>query len=92
MHPLAVATIVTKEIGLGTKAIISSMLHDVVEDTEYTLDDIRTLFGDKIATIVDGLTKLEGDFDYKQAANFRKMLLTLSDDVRVILIRSLTAS
>ncbi|NLU40199.1 MAG: bifunctional (p)ppGpp synthetase/guanosine-3',5'-bis(diphosphate) 3'-pyrophosphohydrolase [Bacteroidales bacterium] len=87
MHPLAVATIVTKEIGLGTKAIISSMLHDVVEDTEYTLDDIRTLFGDKIATIVDGLTKLEGDFDYKQAANFRKMLLTLSDDVRVILIK-----
>ncbi|HNW51874.1 MAG TPA: RelA/SpoT family protein [Prolixibacteraceae bacterium] len=87
LHPLAVATVVTKEIGLGTKSIISSILHDVVEDTDYTLDDIRNLFGEKIATIVDGLTKLEGDFDYKQAVNFRKMLLTLSDDVRVILIK-----
>jgi GTP pyrophosphokinase len=87
LHPLAVATVVTKEIGLGSKSIISSILHDVVEDTDYTLDDIRNLFGEKIATIVDGLTKLEGDFDYKQAANFRKMLLTLSDDVRVILIK-----
>lgn len=87
MHPLAVATVVTREIGLGTKSIISSILHDVVEDTDYTLDDIRNLFGEKIATIVDGLTKLEGDFDFKQAANFRKMLLTLSDDVRVILIK-----
>jgi guanosine-3',5'-bis(diphosphate) 3'-pyrophosphohydrolase len=87
LHPLAVATIVTKEIGLGSKSIISSILHDVVEDTDYTLDDIQNLFGEKIASIVDGLTKLEGDFDFKQAENFRKMLLTLSDDVRVILIK-----
>jgi GTP diphosphokinase / guanosine-3',5'-bis(diphosphate) 3'-diphosphatase len=87
LHPLSVATVVTKEIGLGSKSIISSILHDVVEDTDYTLDDIRNLFGEKIASIVDGLTKLEGDFDFKQAANFRKMLLTLSDDVRVILIK-----
>ncbi|MCF8357814.1 MAG: RelA/SpoT family protein [Prolixibacteraceae bacterium] len=87
MHPLAVATIVTKEIGLGTKSIVSSILHDVVEDTDYTLDDIKNLFGEKIASIVDGLTKLEGEFDFKQAVNFRKMLLTLSDDVRVILIK-----
>jgi GTP pyrophosphokinase len=87
LHPLSVATIVTKEIGLGTKSIVSSILHDVVEDTDYTLDDIKNLFGQKIATIVDGLTKLEGNFDYKQATNFRKMLLTLSDDVRVILIK-----
>jgi GTP diphosphokinase / guanosine-3',5'-bis(diphosphate) 3'-diphosphatase len=87
LHPLAVATIVTKEVGLGTKSIVSSILHDVVEDTDYKLVDIENLFGPKIASIVDGLTKLEGNFDYKQAANFRKMLLTLSDDVRVILIK-----
>jgi len=87
LHPLSVATIVTKEIGLGTKSIVSSILHDVVEDTDYTLEDINNLFGPRIATIVDGLTKLEGNFDYKQATNFRKMLLTLSDDVRVILIK-----
>lgn len=87
LHPLSVATIVTREMGLGTKAIISSILHDVVEDTDYTLDDIESMFGAKIASIVDGLTKLEGNFDFKQAANFRKMLLTLSDDVRVILIK-----
>ncbi|MDA3929415.1 MAG: RelA/SpoT family protein [Prolixibacteraceae bacterium] len=87
LHPIAVATIVTKEIGLGTKSIISSILHDVVEDTDYKLVDIENLFGAKIASIVDGLTKLEGNFDFKQAANFRKMLLTLSDDVRVILIK-----
>ncbi|MDA3880946.1 MAG: RelA/SpoT family protein [Prolixibacteraceae bacterium] len=87
LHPLSVATIVTREIGLGTKAIISSILHDVVEDTDYTLEDIESMFGTKIASIVDGLTKLEGEFDFKQAANFRKMLLTLSDDVRVILIK-----
>jgi len=87
LHPLSVATVVAKEIGLGTKSIVSSILHDVVEDTDYTLEDIKNLFGEKIATIVDGLTKLEGEFDYLQAANFRKMLLTLSDDVRVILIK-----
>ena len=87
LHPIAVATIVTREIGLGTKSIISSIMHDVVEDTDYTLADIENLFGTKIASIVDGLTKLSGEFDYKQAANFRKMLLTLSEDVRVILIK-----
>lgn len=87
LHPISVATIVTKEIGLGTKSIIASILHDVVEDTDYTLEDIKNLFGEKVATIVDGLTKLEGNFDHKQAVNFRKMLLTLSDDVRVILIK-----
>jgi GTP diphosphokinase / guanosine-3',5'-bis(diphosphate) 3'-diphosphatase len=87
LHPLSVATVVTKEIGLGSKSIIASILHDVVEDTDYTLTDIRNLFGEKIASIVDGLTKLEGNFDFKQAADFRKMLLTLSDDVRVILIK-----
>jgi guanosine-3',5'-bis(diphosphate) 3'-pyrophosphohydrolase len=87
LHPLSVATIVTREMGLGTKAIIASILHDVVEDTDYTLEDIGSMFGTKIASIVDGLTKLEGEFDFKQAANFRKMLLTLSDDVRVILIK-----
>lgn len=87
LHPISVATIVTREIGLGKKSIISSILHDVVEDTDYTLADIKNIFGEKIASIVDGLTKLEGDFDFQQAANFRKMLLTLSDDVRVILIK-----
>lgn len=87
LHPLSVATIVTKEVGLGTKSIVASILHDVVEDTDYKLIDIENLFGPKIASIVDGLTKLEGNFDFKQAANFRKMLLTLSDDVRVILIK-----
>ena len=87
LHPIAVATVVTREIGLGTKSIISSILHDVVEDTDYTLVDIENMFGKKIASIVDGLTKLSGEFDFKQAANFRKMMLTLSDDVRVILIK-----
>lgn len=87
MHPLAVATIVTKEIGLGKKSIIASILHDVVEDTDYTLEDIESMFGEKIAGIVDGLTKLKGNFDSSQAANFKKMMLTLSHDVRVILIK-----
>lgn len=87
IHPLSVAQIVISEIGLGTKSVISAILHDVVEDTDYTLEDIRDLFGDKIASIVDGLTKLAGDFDSSQAENFKKMLLTLSDDVRVILIK-----
>jgi len=89
-HPLAVAKIVADEIGLGTKSIISALLHDVVEDTDYSLDEIRDIFGDKIANIVDGLTKISGVFDKntsKQAENFRKILLTLSDDVRVILIK-----
>lgn len=87
LHPLAVAKIVTKEIGLGTKSIIASILHDVIEDTDYTKEDIQIIFNEKIAEIVDGLTKLEGEFDSKQATNFRKMLLTLSNDVRVILIK-----
>lgn len=87
LHPLAVAKIVTSEIGLGTKSVIAAILHDVVEDTDYTLNDIENMFGAKVANLVDGLTKLSGSFDSKQATNFRKMLLTLSDDVRVILIK-----
>ena len=90
IHPLEVAKIVSRDIGLGSKSISCSLLHDVVEDTHYTLDDIERLFGDKIASIIDGLTKISGVFDNKsslQAENFRKMLLTLSDDVRVILIK-----
>jgi len=90
VHPIAVAKIVTSEIGLGAIAISCALLHDVVEDTDYTLEDIQHLFGDKIASIIDGLTKISGVFDNKsslQAENFRKMLLTLSDDVRVILIK-----
>lgn len=89
-HPIAVAKIVAQEIGLGTTSIVSALLHDIVEDTEYTLDYIEANFGNKIASIVDGLTKISGVFDKNsslQAENFRKMLLTLSDDVRVILIK-----
>jgi GTP diphosphokinase / guanosine-3',5'-bis(diphosphate) 3'-diphosphatase len=91
IHPIAVATIVVDEIGLSATSIISALLHDVVEDTDYTLEDISNLFGEKVASIVDGLTKLTDEFtphqDSKQANNFRKMLMTLSDDVRVILIK-----
>ena len=87
LHPIAVAKIVSEEIGLGSKSVIAALLHDVVEDTDITLEDINNMFGPKITQIVDGLTKLEGEFDYLQAVNFRKMLLTLSDDVRVILIK-----
>lgn len=90
MHPISVAKIVNIEMGLGVKSIISALLHDVVEDSEYTIEDIENLFGQKIASIVDGLTKISGVFDSNssfQAENFRKMLLTLSDDVRVILIK-----
>jgi len=90
-HPLSVATIAAGEIGLGTTSIVCALLHDVVEDTEYSLEDIRDLFGDKVASIIDGLTKIKGIFDQKtasvQAENFKKLLLTLSDDVRVILIK-----
>ena len=90
-HPLSVATIAAGEIGLGTTSIVCALLHDVVEDSEYSLDDIRDLFGDKVAAIIDGLTKIKGIFDQKtasvQAENFKKLLLTLSDDVRVILIK-----
>lgn len=90
VHPISVSKIVAHEIGLGTKSIVSALLHDVVEDTEYSLEDIRLNFGDKIANIIDGLTKIAGVFDKKssiQIENFRKLLLTLSEDVRVILIK-----
>ena len=89
-HPVAVAHIAAKEIGLGTTSIICALLHDVVEDTDYTLKDIEKLFGEKVSKIIDGLTKIQDVFDKNvsmQAENFRKMLLTLSDDVRVILIK-----
>jgi guanosine-3',5'-bis(diphosphate) 3'-pyrophosphohydrolase len=90
-HPIAVAKICAEELGLGTTAIVCALLHDTVEDTDITLDDIETLFGKKERTIIDGLTKISGVSDYSntsdQAENFRKMLLTLSDDVRVILIK-----
>ncbi|WP_345266447.1 RelA/SpoT family protein [Nibrella viscosa] len=89
-HPLAVAQIAVEEIGLGTTAIVAALLHDVVEDTDTTIADIERMFGPKIAKIIDGLTKISGIFEYgtsQQAENFRKMLLTLSDDVRVILVK-----
>ncbi len=91
MHPLAVARIVCNEMGLGSTSICCALLHDVVEDTEYTVEDIRNMFDDKIAQIVDGLTKISGVvFDEQasaQAENFRKLLLTMSSDIRVILIK-----
>ena len=91
MHPLAVARIVCEEIGLGSTSICAALLHDVVEDTEYTVEDIRNLFGSKVAQIVDGLTKIAGgifgDQASVQAENFKKLLLTMSDDIRVILIK-----
>ncbi len=91
MHPLAVARIVVKEIGLGSTSICAALLHDVVEDTDYTTEDIANLFGVKIANIVDGLTKISGGVFGKQASeqaeNFRKLLLTMSEDIRVILIK-----
>ncbi|MEN8856794.1 MAG: RelA/SpoT family protein [Flavobacteriaceae bacterium] len=90
-HPIAVAKIVANEIGLGATSIAAALLHDVVEDTSYTVDDIERLFGETVARIVSGLTKissLKKDKDHSiQAENFRKMLLTLNDDVRVILIK-----
>lgn len=90
-HPLEVAKIIVQEIGLGTTSVICALLHDVVEDTDYTLSDIEALFGNKISKIIDGLTKIDDIFDQAnlsiQAENFKKILLTLSDDVRVILIK-----
>ena len=89
-HPIAVAHIAAKEIGLGATSIMCALLHDIVEDTDYTLQDIEKIFGKKVTTIIDGLTKIQDVFDKNvsmQAENFRKMLLTLSDDVRVILIK-----
>ena len=91
LHPIAVARICVKEIGLGSTSICSALLHDVVEDTDYTVEDIAGLFGDKIAQIVSGLTKISGgvfgDQASEQAENFRKLLLTISDDIRVVLIK-----
>ena len=95
LHPIAVAKIVVSNIGLGYKSIIAALLHDVVEDTVYTIDDIRSLFGDKVATLVEGLTKIktvlanEDKAQQKsmQAENFKRILLTLNDDVRVVLIK-----
>ena len=91
LHPIAVATIVNQEIGLGSTSISAALLHDVVEDTEYTVEDIEAQFGKKIARIVDGLTKISGgifgDKASVQAENFRKLLLTMGEDVRVVLIK-----
>ena len=91
LHPIAVAKIVCNEIGLGSTSICSALLHDVVEDTDYTVEDIENIFGPKIAQIVDGLTKISGgifgDRASAQAENFKKLLLTMSDDIRVILIK-----
>ena len=91
MHPLAVARIVVKEIGLGSTSICAALLHDVVEDTDYTVEDIESRFGPKIASIVDGLTKISGGVFGQQASlqaeNFRKLLLTMSEDVRGVLIK-----
>ena len=90
LHPIAVAKIVIEEIGLGVKSVVAALLHDVVEDTEYSVEDMERIFGPKIASMVDGLTKMSGVFNAdtsEQAEYFRKVLLTLSDDVRVILIK-----
>ena len=99
LHPISVAKIVVDEIGLGCKSICAALLHDVVEDTEFTVEDIQRLFGDKIASLVDGLTKIKTalDNDNKnkkqenrvslQAENFRRILVTLNDDVRIVLIK-----
>ncbi|MBR6279877.1 MAG: bifunctional (p)ppGpp synthetase/guanosine-3',5'-bis(diphosphate) 3'-pyrophosphohydrolase, partial [Bacteroidales bacterium] len=100
LHPIQVAKIVVDDIGLGYKSISAALLHDVVEDTDYTTEDIRNLFGDKIATLVDGLTKIKTVLDNEdksrsnvlyseslQAENFKRILLTLNDDVRVVLIK-----
>ena len=91
MHPIAVAQIACEEVGLGSTSICSALLHDVVEDTDYTVEDIENIFGSKIAQIVDGLTKISGGIFGEQASaqaeNFKKLLLTMSDDIRVILIK-----
>jgi len=95
LHPIAVAKIVVSDIGLGYKSIAAALLHDVVEDTDYTVDDLRNLFGDKIASLVEGLTKIKTVLDKgekvptesMQAENFKRILLTLNDDIRVVLIK-----
>lgn len=100
LHPIEVAKIVVGDIGLGYKSITAALLHDVVEDTDYTVEDIKALFGDKVASLVDGLTKIKTVLDKEdrtksssinipslQAENFKRILLTLNDDVRVVLIK-----
>ena len=91
MHPIAVATIISEEMGLGSTSICAALLHDVLEGSSYTIDDIENIFGKKIALIVDGLTKIAGgifgDKASAQAENFKKLLLTMSEDIRVILIK-----
>ena len=91
LHPIAVAKIASREIGLGSTSICAALLHDVVEDTEYTVEDISSHFGPKIAELVSGLTKISGgifgDKASLQAENFRKLLLTMSEDIRVVLIK-----
>jgi GTP pyrophosphokinase len=92
IHPISVAKIVNQEIGLGAKSIATALLHDVVEDTDYSIEDVKRDFGPKIASLIDGLTKISGTYNKEnsssmQAENFRKMLMTLSDDMRVILIK-----
>ena len=91
LHPIAVARIVVEELGLGSTSICAALLHDVVEDTDYTQEDIRNIFGDKIADIVEGVTKISGgifgDKASVQAENFRKLLLSMSTDIRVILVK-----
>lgn len=90
LHPIAVARICAEEIGLGTTSIVAALLHDTVEDTDLTLEDVEQMFGKKVARIIDGLTKITGFVDNTesiQAENFRKVLLTMADDVRVILIK-----
>lgn len=91
-HPLAVAKIIAGDMSMGRTSIICALLHDVVEDTSYTLDDIRELFGDKVAEIIDGVTKLEmkdfnSDVESIQAENFRKIVISMSDEIRVILVK-----
>ena len=95
LHPIAVAKIVVSNIGLGYKSIVAALLHDVVEDTDYTVEDLSSLFGEKVATLVEGLTKIKTVLDNEdkaqqksmQAENFKRILLTLNDDVRVVLIK-----
>lgn len=91
LHPIAVARIASQEIGLGSTSICAALLHDVVEDTDYTVEDIRSSFGDKIARLVEGLTKISGgifgEHASAQAENFRKLLLTMNEDIRVVLIK-----
>ncbi|MGQ1784217.1 MULTISPECIES: RelA/SpoT family protein [unclassified Saccharicrinis] len=90
LHPLAVARIAAEEIGLGSTGVAAALLHDVIEDTDYTYEDLEAIFGNKVASIVDGLTKLSGVFDKNQssqAENFRKLLLTMVEDIRVIIIK-----